>query len=55
MSNGASDFIGERKKMGVKINHGLKFGIHEIKPRKKDPAILNQASMKPTTIERAPY
>ena len=26
MSNGASDFIGERKKMGVKTNHGLKFG-----------------------------
>ena len=33
MSNGASDFIGERKKMGVKTNHGLKFG------KKKDGCI----------------
>jgi hypothetical protein len=33
VSNGASDFIGERKKMGVKTNHGLKFG------KKKDGCI----------------
>ena len=33
MSNGASDFIRERKKMGVKTNHGLKFG------KKKDGCI----------------